>query len=206
MPQVQRQHKASAASNDKFKQVILILVKYLEFHILASLCFLSFLLSILESSGRIKDFEITGRVRLRNLLDFLMFFLRIPLPIADQLRIPAPPLLSMALGLIIMILGFYMMFSALRKLMPFLMMGKEKRLLKEGVYGVVRHPLYLGDSIWPVGLSIMFRGLCSLILTPIWLLFYIATTFYEEKRLEEEFGEEYREYRRRVKRIIPLIY
>jgi protein-S-isoprenylcysteine O-methyltransferase Ste14 len=48
--------------------------------------------------------------------------------------------------------------------------------------------------------------LCSLVLTPIWLLFYIITTFYEERRLEEEFGNEYREYKKRVRRIIPLIY
>ncbi|MGC9104612.1 MAG: methyltransferase family protein [Candidatus Methanodesulfokora sp.] len=181
-------------------------MRFLEFHLLALISILSFIISLLETSDRIKDFRIAGRMRLRNLIDSSMFFSRLFLPIPDQLRIPAPLMISAVIGAPIFIAGISLIFLSPRRIYRFLLLGEEKTLVKDGVYGVVRHPLYLGDSIWPIGWSIIWMGLCSLVLTPLWLLFYIITTFYEERRLEEEFGDECREYRRRVKRIIPCLY
>jgi protein-S-isoprenylcysteine O-methyltransferase Ste14 len=181
-------------------------MRFIEFHILASLCFISFIISILETSNKIKDFYIISDIRLRNLIDLSMILFRFLLPMVSQLEIPVPPTVSIAVGLPIFFSGIILIILSLRRIYRFLMLKEEKKLVKDGVYGLVRHPLYLGDSIWPVGWSLIWTKLCSLILTPIWLLFYIVTTFYEEKRLEEEFGDEYREYRKRVRRIIPLVY
>lgn len=75
-------------------------------------------------------------------------------------------------------------------------------LQTRGLYGLVRHPLYLFSLlvIWP-----------SPIMTESLLAFNIATTLYfvvgsrlEEKRLVAIFGDTYLEYRRRVPWLIPI--
>jgi uncharacterized protein YuzE len=52
-------------------------MRFIEFHILASLCFISFMISILETSNKIKDFYIVSDIRLRNLIDLSMILFRL---------------------------------------------------------------------------------------------------------------------------------
>jgi protein-S-isoprenylcysteine O-methyltransferase Ste14 len=42
-------------------------------------------------------------------------------------------------------------------------------------------------------------------LTPIWLLIAYFLTELEEKELVNQYGDQYRDYQRRVPRLIPLI-
>ena len=82
--------------------------------------------------------------------------------------------------------------------------SKERNLVTTGVYGIVRHPCYLCDVFWPVGWSIIFNATYSLIFTPLWLVLLFCLTIVEEKKLVEEYGERYEEYRKKVpKRLIP---
>jgi protein-S-isoprenylcysteine O-methyltransferase Ste14 len=80
----------------------------------------------------------------------------------------------------------------------------EPRLVTSGAYGIVRHPLFSTAllALW-----------CFPVLTTGTLTFDIAATVYiligserEERRLIEEFGEDYVRYRRRVARLIPFIF
>jgi protein-S-isoprenylcysteine O-methyltransferase Ste14 len=83
--------------------------------------------------------------------------------------------------------------------------GKRK-LETSGVYGIVRHPIYFGDTFWPVGLSIMFNAAYSLLLTPLWFILLFLFSIVEEEKLVEEYGKEYEEYMQKVpKRIIPCV-
>ncbi|MBI2354642.1 MAG: isoprenylcysteine carboxylmethyltransferase family protein [Deltaproteobacteria bacterium] len=75
------------------------------------------------------------------------------------------------------------------------------QLITSGCYGIVRHPLYL--------LTILFLGL-NPVMTARWLLLTILSVIYfvsgaliEERRLVEQFGDEYRRYRQRVPFMIP---
>jgi methanethiol S-methyltransferase len=69
-----------------------------------------------------------------------------------------------------------------------------------GVLSILRHPWYLATMllIWarPLDLSAI---LVNAILTG----YLIAGTYLEEKKLEREFGEQYRAYQKRVARFIP---
>jgi protein-S-isoprenylcysteine O-methyltransferase Ste14 len=76
------------------------------------------------------------------------------------------------------------------------------RLVDTGVYGVVRHPQYLG------GILAIF--LTTLLLYPHWLFAVLGvlgaiilywSTGYEERRLIEQFGSEYQAYMQRVPRM-----
>ncbi len=78
------------------------------------------------------------------------------------------------------------------------------RLVTTGPYAIVRHPLYTTAliALW-----------CSPILTTGILAFNIAATLYiligselEERKLVAEYGDEYRNYKRRVARLIPFIF
>lgn len=77
------------------------------------------------------------------------------------------------------------------------------KLVKEGIYARVRHPMYSGDIILAWGLFLYFpnsRVLASIGWLTIVLLFWMRI---EEKALSEKFGEEYNEYKRRVPMIFP---
>ncbi|MHC4250066.1 MAG: methyltransferase family protein, partial [Planctomycetota bacterium] len=78
------------------------------------------------------------------------------------------------------------------------------KLRTTGIYGVVRHPIYLFEVLWPVGLAIMFRSVYGLALAPAWWLVFLIHTLSEEADLERALGEEYLAYKRKVRgRMFP---
>jgi protein-S-isoprenylcysteine O-methyltransferase Ste14 len=81
------------------------------------------------------------------------------------------------------------------------------RLVREGIYGIVRHPSYAGGLISFLGLGISFSNYISLIVifVPICAAF-VHRIKVEEKVLMEAFGNEYARYCATTKRLIPGIY
>lgn len=79
----------------------------------------------------------------------------------------------------------------------------QTRLMKTGVYGFVRHPLYLaGIIIFTFEPNITRNWLAVSILADIYFIF---GAFMEEKRLIKTFGDEYVEYMKQVPRFLPKI-
>jgi len=76
--------------------------------------------------------------------------------------------------------------------------GDPKRLMDSGVFGLCRHPLYLGVLASFLGLSVSTLSLASMAVLAVFILVYDRFASYEERLLLEAFGEEYREYQRRV--------
>ena len=79
----------------------------------------------------------------------------------------------------------------------------EKLTLKiEGGFKIVRHPIYLFSILF-----LAFRPTMSLfylvMFVCITVYFYVGS-IYEERKLVEIFGDEYREYQKKVPRIFPL--
>ncbi len=75
----------------------------------------------------------------------------------------------------------------------------------KGLYRIVRHPFYLGEILFSLGLAIFFRSIIGIAFTPIWWVALQLHIIHEEESLEKEFGPFYLEYKNRVKgRIIPL--
>lgn len=78
------------------------------------------------------------------------------------------------------------------------------RLVTDGGYKVVRHPLYLFSIL------ILF---CNPVISVRWLLLSVLSSVYflvgaclEEKRLLKEFGDEYLAYQRTVPFIVPRLF
>jgi protein-S-isoprenylcysteine O-methyltransferase Ste14 len=80
------------------------------------------------------------------------------------------------------------------------------RLVTDGIYGVIRHPSYLGLLVTSLGWALAFRSSVGLLLTLASTLVVIGRISAEEKLLSSHFGPEYEDYRRRTSRLIPGIY
>jgi protein-S-isoprenylcysteine O-methyltransferase Ste14 len=74
-------------------------------------------------------------------------------------------------------------------------------LVTEGPFQHTRNPAYLGLTLTYVGLSLLTGGRWSLLLLPGVLVAVDRGVIQREERyLEKQFGSDYREYRRRVRR------
>jgi protein-S-isoprenylcysteine O-methyltransferase Ste14 len=80
------------------------------------------------------------------------------------------------------------------------------RLVKDGLYKHIRHPLYLGETVRNFGLVIIFSSIYGIVLIAASTVFIALRIRMEEQMLIQIFGEEYKEYQKATKRIIPYIY
>jgi protein-S-isoprenylcysteine O-methyltransferase Ste14 len=78
-----------------------------------------------------------------------------------------------------------------------------QRLLTDGIYTLTRNPMYLGIVLMLSGIAIGF-GTLPFVLAAIawWAVIQFAFCPYEEQKLLNTFGNEYRRYRARVRRWI----
>ena len=80
----------------------------------------------------------------------------------------------------------------------------DRELVTTGVYGIVRHPLYVaGIIIFTFSPNITVNGLAITVLAD---LYFIFGMFIEERRFLKIFGEQYREYMTKVPRMVPHIF
>jgi protein-S-isoprenylcysteine O-methyltransferase Ste14 len=80
------------------------------------------------------------------------------------------------------------------------------RLVTSGVYGVIRHPSYLGLLVNSLGWALAFRSGVGLLLTALLIPPLLARIGAEEALLRSHFGGDYDAYRARTARLIPGIY
>ena len=110
------------------------------------------------------------------------------------------------LGLSIFVVGLVLMFICIAS---FAIRGQgtlspadpTKKLVISGLYKFSRNPMYIGVTMMLIGESIFFQsyilGVYSLI---IFTAFNIFIVFFEEPRLQDDFGSEYNEYTKKVRR------
>ena len=121
-------------------------------------------------------------------------------PLPAGLRLLAWPI--GVIGLILMGLGAVALGSSLTALpRP----KPEGRFVAEGIYRVVRHPIYGGVILLALAWAVWRTSLLHLTLAAILALFFQAKARREEQWLVERFPE-YADYLRRVRAFIPWIY
>src|SRR5882724_6869166 len=79
-------------------------------------------------------------------------------------------------------------------------------LVTGGVYGVIRHPSYLGWLVNALGWGLAFRSGVGVLLTALMILPLLARIRAEEKLLRTQFGDEYGAYCARTSRLVPGLY
>jgi len=76
-------------------------------------------------------------------------------------------------------------------------------LLKGGPYALSRNPMYVGWTLIYIGISFAANSVWTIAMLPIVIIYiHFVDIRREERILEDEFGDEYRRYKRRVRRYI----
>jgi protein-S-isoprenylcysteine O-methyltransferase Ste14 len=83
---------------------------------------------------------------------------------------------------------------------------RKQHVITTGVYGFVRHPLYLGCLLMMLGGPLMVGSLYGLLLSLVLLPILVVRIVGEEKMMVDEL-EGYEEYEKQVKyRLVPLVW
>ena len=81
---------------------------------------------------------------------------------------------------------------------------KNKQLASTGPYALVRHPLYLGNFLILIGFTIASANLyVAAGVLVFFLVWYPAAISYEDGKLERIFEDEWREWSKDIRAIIP---
>jgi protein-S-isoprenylcysteine O-methyltransferase Ste14 len=80
------------------------------------------------------------------------------------------------------------------------------RLVRGGVYGITRNPMYVGNALIAIGMTMHFGSpLAYMILIPFFLFVYQAIVAAEEAYLRNKFGAAYDDYEKSVNRYVPAL-
>jgi len=110
-------------------------------------------------------------------------------------------MISMILGYLILFAGIGIFMEGWRELHR---ARQENRLVTDHLYGLVRHPQYTGLFIALFGEGIVhWPTIVSVALFPVIILAYVLLARSEERKMLNQFGEEYHTYRLRVPGFIP---
>jgi len=83
---------------------------------------------------------------------------------------------------------------------------RTSNLMTDGPYRICRNPMLLGVLIYYIGVLIYLHTWQALVIFAIYVLIMMVQVHKEEKRLEQDFGEEYRAYKKRTKKLIPFVW
>lgn len=120
------------------------------------------------------------------------------------------PVLSI-LGILILSIGGFVTVLGRAQLLNFgsgvLRIKKYHKLITTGIFRYIRHPVYAGGLFSVIGLYVSFRSI--ILLTCVSILYFLVIRhrlLFEEQLLIGEFNEEYKNYMKRTKRLIPFLY
>lgn len=83
---------------------------------------------------------------------------------------------------------------------------RQQQVITTGVYGLVRHPLYLGCALMMLGAPLLVGSVYGLLISALGLLLLVGRIVGEERMLLEEL-DGYAAYRQKVKyRLIPFVW
>ena len=82
---------------------------------------------------------------------------------------------------------------------------KDHELIQRGPYRFVRHPIYTGLQFMFLGTAIALGHLAAFIAVPLVFVSFWIKLSQEELLMLKQFPNDYPDYQRRVKRIIPFL-
>lgn len=146
------------------------------------------------------------RLKINGIIIFLAFLFLVLFP-AAFLRIGQTDislLVTQACGITLIILGQLLRASARGYKSEHSQGGHF--LIQGGPYIFTRNPMYLGILLIGMGIvSMLFKWWVALLFLPIFILRYVFLVYEEEKKLSALFGESYRDYQKRVPRLLPRV-
>lgn len=139
----------------------------------------------------------------------LMIFIRLDVSRLHLLPEPGPA--ASALGLVLFILGWWLMTLALREnafAAPVVKYQEERhqKVVDTGVYSVVRHPMYTGAVLLMIGMPLWLESYAGVIFAALPIATLAVRILIEEGFLKREL-KGYEDYTKRVRyRLIPFVW
>lgn len=113
------------------------------------------------------------------------------------------------IGFIISIVGGLVLLLSLAQLntylSPFPTPKKETKLIQNGLYKYIRHPIYTGILLLFFGYGLYQSSSYKLCITILLAVLFYFKSIYEEKCMEEKFAE-YKNYRDKTGRFFPKFF
>lgn len=112
-----------------------------------------------------------------------------------------PDYVKIPVAVILFALSGYLAFKGLTTV--FGRVREKPAVIRDGVFGIVRHPIYLSEILLYLGFLIMSLSLACVFIWIIIIGFMHYISRYEEKLLLARFGDEYSQYMKDVPMWIP---
>lgn len=175
---------------------------------IASELLLQLLARTSRNRGAIRD---RGSLLALLVVIFLSVSMALNYPGARAHLLPGPRIAIQSIALLLMFSGFVLRWTAIVMLRRWfstnVAIRSDQTLHTSGLYRWVRHPSYAGMLLVFLGFGLYLRNWVSLL---IMLVFPTMALLYrihvEEIALMGAFGEQYADYRRTARRLIPGIY
>lgn len=87
---------------------------------------------------------------------------------------------------------------------PYLQLRRSHRLIADGPYARIRHPMYSAIVGWLMSLGLVAGNWIGLILAALAVLNFLLRIRGEEKMMLQQFGDEYEGYMKRTGRLLPV--
>ena len=145
------------------------------------------------------------------LMSFYALIVFIPLDVFRVHLIAAPGILVSSLGMFLFLVGWWIVFLALRENAFAVAVVKfqeerEQEVVDTGVYGVVRHPLYAGGILFIAGIPLWLESYAGVLLSLVPIGTIVLRIFFEERFLIIKL-KGYKAYMKRVSyRLIPFLW
>jgi protein-S-isoprenylcysteine O-methyltransferase Ste14 len=195
------------------------LLKYLSITLFAIWCISEIVISLISLRNRSRDLS-EGADRYSY---FIVWFSTVP-PIAFEYLIHAHPNFANGigslsslfpilgyLGCLMMAFGITIRLVAVatlkRRFTVKVSIIEKHEIVDTGIYGVIRHPAYLGHLVSLLGIGLILGnwvGLSALVVLPLAGILYRIHV--EERVLLRYFGPAYQAYINRTKRLLPGIW
>jgi protein-S-isoprenylcysteine O-methyltransferase Ste14 len=112
------------------------------------------------------------------------------------------------LGVIVILLALFIFWRSHADLglnwSPSLEIRTEHKLITNGIFGYIRHPMYASQWIWVIAQPLLIQNwIAGFLNLFVFIVFYFLRVRAEEKMMLDTFGDEYREYMNRTGAVFP---
>ena len=144
-------------------------------------------------------------VRIFIFLTFIAF--PVILPFSKGPKMAIPTFVAFTIGIFLLGVNLYIKILAQSQIGVSPALKGKEQLITTGMYKIVRHPLYLSNGLLAIGMAILLRSIYALLSSIAYTFLYLPIIHFEEKDLLAKYGEEYKEYKRKVPwKMIPKLF
>jgi len=120
------------------------------------------------------------------------------------LRDVVPEIVRIPVAGIVLICGWYLARGGMKAV--FRTEREKPEVISTGVFRIVRHPIYTGALLFYLGATCITLSIASAALWLVIVVFYYLISRYEERILEDTFGEDYAAYKKQTSMLFPKLF